>query len=546
MIKTKSFQRVLTCALSLVMALTCVCVPAFAADDMTEPNPSIEQHPDDTMNPTKVVTVIGEKAFYKVENGVVIYADRDDGSGWEAVPSAYIKGSEYNEGDIDFGMYVVGADEVRFVALDECHDEGDGTFTFYHGTKDSATVSEDVDTATNDDPSMGTQFYINIEDGIDPDGPSKEEVVNPGTDDARVEYEVTVSTKTNYQLNATVPMYVCMYGFRGTGSVVTPSKDAYQLKNYSTINENSKATIVDITKLTHYARIYDENHSDENLYAIAYDAGTYTYWYSNPGDEELAKHEAHLVLTDRNINASGEVYVIFIDNEWDFKAAGVLTGDCLRETVNAIDPNHPLSEDLVYGEFNFGKEFAVGAAVEGGEDKGLAIEAQVRWDDSWQEGLWDKYRRILAPDGVVVLFSSGRRTAQVITGATIPWRYNLVWHKVFNGVTPLTQHEDICVFSHFAPAEKQPRNFPSILSYPVAKDGLGRWRAKPLDLCQKLICNYSEFDGRVLDNCMGEGIVGKAALRMGRQFVGIEKDVQKFRKACKEVHSVEYAEGIVN
>ena len=135
---------------------------------------------------------------------------------------------------------------------------------------------------------------------------------------------------------------------------------------------------------------------------------------------------------------------------------------------------------------------------------------------------------------------------RVITGATIPWRYNLVWHKVFNGVTPLTQHEDICVFSHFAPAEKQPRNFPSILSYPVAKDGLGRWRAKPLDLCQKLICNYSEFDGRVLDNCMGEGIVGKAALRMGRQFVGIEKDVQKFRKACKEVHSVEYAEGIVN
>ena len=109
--------------------------------------------------------------------------------------------------------------------------------------------------------------------------------------------------------------------------------------------------------------------------------------------------------------------------------------------------------------------------------------------------------------------------------------------QVFNGVTPLTQHEDICVFSHFAPAEKQPRNFPSILSYPVAKDGLGRWRAKPLDLCQKLICNYSEFDGRVLDNCMGEGIVGKAALRMGRQFVGIEKDVQKFRKACKEVHS---------
>lgn len=376
--KTRRFHRACACALTLVMALSCVCVPAFAANDITEPSPTIEAHPEDTMNPTKTVTAIGTHSFYKVtESGVVEYADRDDGSGvWFAVPSAYITGSSYNVGNVAYGMYVVGDGEVRFVPLTACYDEGNGNYTFYHGTKDSATVSEGVDTATNEDPTMGTQFYINVENGIDPDGPSREEVLTPGTADERVEYEVTISTKTKYQLSATVPMYVCMYGFRGTGNVVTPTKDAYQLKNYSTVNEDSKATIVDITKLTHFARIYDENHSDEELYSIAYntETGEYRYWYSKPEVELGSEWVYNDQIADEHLNASGECYVIYIDGKWDFKAAGVLTDDCLRQTLTAIDPNHPLAEDLVYGEFNFGTEFVVGDAREGGVDKGLALK----------------------------------------------------------------------------------------------------------------------------------------------------------------------------
>ena len=46
----------------------------------------------------------------------------------------------------------------------------------------------------------------------------------------------------------------------------------------------------------------------------------------------------------------------------------------LKETVTAIDPNHPLSSDLVYGEWNFGTEFVVGASQEGGKDTGLALK----------------------------------------------------------------------------------------------------------------------------------------------------------------------------
>ena len=381
MTKFKKFRRILAGVLCCAMAFSCMSVAAFAMDDMTEPNSGLveDNHESATMNPVKDVTPIGGSAFYKIDNGIVIYADRDDGTGWTAVPSAYILGSAYNEGNIAYGMYVVNTNEVRFVALSDCRDMGDGSFTFIHGTKDSATVSEEVDTATNDDPTMSTQFFVNIENGIDPDGPHTEETVVPGTDDPRVEYEVTVSTKTAYQLKATVPMYVCMYGFRGDGSIVTPTKDAYQLKNYSTINEGSKATIVDITKLTHYARIYDENHSDEELTAIAFNTndGSYRYWYGkNPDTSGLgAEWVVNMAVADEHLNASGEVYAIYIDGVWSFKAAGVLDGDCLRQTVDKIDPAHPLSESLVYkDEYDFGTAFSVGDFVEGGEDKGLALK----------------------------------------------------------------------------------------------------------------------------------------------------------------------------
>ena len=40
--------------------MSTVCVPAMAADDMSEPNPVIKEHPDDTMSPTAIVTPIGK------------------------------------------------------------------------------------------------------------------------------------------------------------------------------------------------------------------------------------------------------------------------------------------------------------------------------------------------------------------------------------------------------------------------------------------------------------------------------------------------------
>lgn len=370
MTKTKPFSHIVAFVLALVMVASCFSVSAFAAP-----------HPEEGMLPTIEVTPVGAKAFYKIDNGVVVYADTDDGTGWTAVPSAYITGSSYNEGNVAYGAYVVNADEVVFVPLSECHVTDSGEYEYFHGTKDSATVSEDVDTATNDDPTMGTDFYLRVENGIDPDGPSKEDQIFGSTDDERVSYEFTIRTKSAYQLNATVPMYVCMYGYRGTGTVVTPTSDAYKLKNYSTVNMDNNATIVDIVKLTKYSQILDTEHSDENIVAIAYNPteGKYMWWYSMPEAAEFDKYEGegwvvNRDVTDKNLNASGECFVIYIDGAWDFKAAGILDDVTLRQSVDRVDANHPLTQDLVFGEWNFGKTPIVGDSIEGGKDEGLAIK----------------------------------------------------------------------------------------------------------------------------------------------------------------------------
>lgn len=374
------------------------------ATSMSIPVMAQAPHPIATMTPAKTVTASGSKSFFKVDPNTqtVIYSDSNTDGTWTAIPSAYIVDSEYNEGNIAYGAFVLNDGTVEWIPLSECNDLGNGTYSYTHATKDGATVSEEVDTATNKDPTMGTDFYINVKNGNDPDdnGYTEDDVI-VGSEDARVEYEITVRTKSSYQLNATVPAYVCMYGYRGTGTVITPSSDAYQLKNYSTINMSANATITDIVKLTHMTQLLDTEHSDETIYAIAFnpvqdpmppagasnsaEIGNYYIWYSKPEDSVLDNFEdtgwiVNRDVTAEKLNASGECYVICIEGkdgepaQWIFKVGGVLDEDVLRETVDTVDPNFPLKNDFVHGEWNFGKTPSVGDQQDGGEDEGLALK----------------------------------------------------------------------------------------------------------------------------------------------------------------------------
>lgn len=392
----KCYKRVASAVMGMVMAASCMApITAYAMEDTKQPtdNTAIANHPNnETMLHSTPVYRIGAKSFYKVnDDGSVVFADQD-AEGYTAVPAAYIAGSQYNDGE-EYGVYTTKkADEtfqMHYVKISDCQ-QTQGGVNWNHGTADEAKVSDDTkaegtDTATNEDPTMSTQFYIYLDNDteIPPETPPTEEE-HPGekTDDGRVEYDITVATVNHVNMKATVPLYVCMYGFRSTGNVVTPTKDAYQLRNYSTIDKNSRTYIADIVKVTHYSRIYDADHSNDELFSIAYDATskTYTYWYSDPSTTPGWQQPAiYKTLADEHINASGECYVIYIDGEWDFKAAGTLTGDELRQTVKAIDQNHQLSQDFIISDgdtqCNFGKAFAVGdSKTDNSKREGLAIK----------------------------------------------------------------------------------------------------------------------------------------------------------------------------
>lgn len=178
------------------------------------------------------------------------------------------------------------------------------------------------------------------------------------------------------------------------------------------------------------------------------------------------------------------------------------------------------------------------------------------------DALWAQYKRVITRGGVIALFA--QHPFNFTLGCSnLPWfRYQWIWRK--NNVTgvlnanraPLKCHEDILIFcergapynpqvSYRAPrktggsvsktsnygehgeaqAELRAFTYPrDVIDFDVeSKDKLHPTQ-KPVPLCEYLIRTYTEEGMTVLDNCMGSGTTGVAAVQTGRDFIGIERD----------------------
>lgn len=62
---------------------------------------------------------------------------------------------------------------------------------------------------------------------------------------------------------------------------------------------------------------------------------------------------------------------------------------------------------------------------------------------------------------------------------------------------------------------------------------------KPRRLMSAMIGDFTNSDQTVLDPFMGSGTTGVAAVRMGRDFIGIEKDPTFFALACKRIEDAQ-------
>lgn len=199
--------------------------------------------------------------------------------------------------------------------------------------------------------------------------------------------------------------------------------------------------------------------------------------------------------------------------------------------------------------------------------------------------LWEQYRRVLAPGGCVVLFASMPFTA-ILATSNLPWlKYALVWNKNKCGspglakIRPMKTHEDILIFAPgkttynpqmeegtpYARRSKRLEGYEGKHNthgyglkpqtefsndgtrYPKSIINIGRDfsaqqqvhpHQKPVSLLEWLILTYSHPGALVLDNSMGSGSTGVAALQTGRNFIGMEKYPEPYSTAITRLAAV--------
>jgi site-specific DNA-methyltransferase (adenine-specific) len=190
-----------------------------------------------------------------------------------------------------------------------------------------------------------------------------------------------------------------------------------------------------------------------------------------------------------------------------------------------------------------------------------------RWDRKIDlDALWREYRRVLAPGGAVVLFAQGAFAAELLTGIPRTWfRYELVWDKAAASGwlnarrLPMRAHELLLVFGRrlryepqglkacawrlkgvgargFYRGTRPPGRAQTETGFATSMLRFARKRGakpceKPVELLEWAIRSYTRPGETVLDNAMGLGSTGVAAIRAGRRFVGVEIDPERFRVA---------------
>lgn len=194
--------------------------------------------------------------------------------------------------------------------------------------------------------------------------------------------------------------------------------------------------------------------------------------------------------------------------------------------------------------------------------------------------LWKEYKRVLKPNGVVILFGTQPFSTTIISSNIKQFRYELIWDKIRSATglnakrMPLKTHENMLVFyteqptynpqlTNGKPFDKTKYNgqleLPNVTGggIKISKKNEGtrfpisihrysqNWRRqeqmhptqKPVELLEYLIKTYTNECDIVLDNTMGSGTTNLACLKLNRKSIGIEKEKQYYNVAVRRLSS---------
>ena len=201
-----------------------------------------------------------------------------------------------------------------------------------------------------------------------------------------------------------------------------------------------------------------------------------------------------------------------------------------------------------------------------------------KWDSVIPlEPMWEQLRRVIKPNGAIVMTASQPFTTALIASNMKMFKYCWVWEKshpsnIVNANRMVMKwHEDVCVFYVKQPTYipiktkgkqnhstgvangkrvNQSPHHPNLLvvddfsgiKHPKSIIRVNNPRIKgqhptqkPVALMEYLIKTYTNEGETVLDFTMGSGTTGVACKNIGRNFIGIELDREYFEIAKKRI-----------
>jgi len=228
-------------------------------------------------------------------------------------------------------------------------------------------------------------------------------------------------------------------------------------------------------------------------------------------------------------------------------------GDCL-EVLSELPP---ASVDMVFTDPPYGT-------------------TQSKWDSVIPlDVMWGKVLRVAKRQAPMVFCAGQPFTSALIMSQPKLFAYTWVWVKskitgVLNAKRmPVRKHEDIVVFSErpstWVYNAQGLRRVDKMTSQGSSSDNYGSRDAeeylqeftgwprdvleiksagktvhptqKPEALAEYMIKTYTNPGATVLDFCMGSGTFGAAAVKLGRRFIGIEKDPKYFNLASERIRN---------
>ncbi|NMA75572.1 MAG: site-specific DNA-methyltransferase [Bacteroidales bacterium] len=205
-----------------------------------------------------------------------------------------------------------------------------------------------------------------------------------------------------------------------------------------------------------------------------------------------------------------------------------------------------------------------------------------KWDSVIPfEPMWEQLNRIIKPNGAICLFGSEPFSSALRMSNIKHYKYDWIWEKskasghLNAKIMPLKAHEIISVFSkrrcnyypqglkdvyriqnkkdsnttigngystygkHNKTTIQTVGNYPrSVLKFSKPNKPTHPTQ-KPVALLEYLIKTYTNEGEVVLDNTMGSGSTGVAALNTGRKFIGIELNDKYFEIAKERLENHE-------